>query len=139
MQRNEYILSHQLLCYTYVVSISAKTCSKWQNWKYKTLIKVISLITLWSLKQGQRWQRKAITISKDFSKISYLVLCLQRVLVFSQQCVVHDLVCVHKVIQSCEPLLLKANLFKIPLALLHNPLGHVVFSVVLLNNSSLVN
>ena len=47
----------------------------------------------------------------------------------------HVLVCVHKVVHSCEPLLLKANLFQIPLALLHDPLGSVISSVILLNNS----
>lgn len=45
----------------------------------------------------------------------------------------HDLVCLNKVVQSCKPLALKANIFHIPLALLHDPLGCVISSVILLN------
>lgn len=47
----------------------------------------------------------------------------------------HELVSVNKVVKSCEPLVLKANLFQIPLALLHNSLSCIISSVILLNNS----
>lgn len=108
--------------------ISTKIFSMWQNWY------IFKLRLLFRCRYNtSNKDRKDKYISTSFSKISYLVLYFQRVLVFSQKCIMHDLVCLNKAVQLCKPLVLKANIFHIPL--LHDPLGCVISSVILLNYS----